>query len=292
MAVEAEALADPTRDRKLKTVIDAVKGLLADGFDPIVFCRVIDTAGYVAEHLTKALKSTATVIAVTGALPPEERAARIEELGATDGRHVLVATDCLSEGVNLQDHFHAVVHYDLAWNPTRHEQREGRVDRFGQARDIVKALTIYGRDNGIDGIVLDVLIRKHREISRATGVSVPVPDASDSVVAALMEGLVLRRRGDAAQLAFDIDDERERSDLHREWESAAARQKVSNTKYAHEGIKPEDVAREVNAARELLGSHADVEGFVTEAVRALGDRDPERRRPPSRHRHPAGRGPR
>jgi SNF2 family DNA or RNA helicase len=46
---------------------------------------------------------------------------------------VLVATDCLSEGVNLQEHFDAVVHYDLSWNPTRHEQREGRVDRFGQS---------------------------------------------------------------------------------------------------------------------------------------------------------------
>jgi SNF2 family DNA or RNA helicase len=45
---------------------------------------------------------------------------------------VLVATDCLSEGINLQDYFDAVVHYDLSWNPTRHEQREGRVDRFGQ----------------------------------------------------------------------------------------------------------------------------------------------------------------
>src|SRR5205807_9291222 len=39
------------------------------------------------------------------------------------------ALPILSEGVNLQEHFQAVIHYDLAWNPTRHEQREGRVDR-------------------------------------------------------------------------------------------------------------------------------------------------------------------
>ena len=45
---------------------------------------------------------------------------------------VLVATDCLSEGINLQEHFTAVLHYDLPWNPNRLEQREGRVDRFGQ----------------------------------------------------------------------------------------------------------------------------------------------------------------
>ena len=268
--MEAEGLEGPATDRKLKTVIEEVKGLLADGYDPIVFCRFIDTAEYVAEHLTKSLKSTASVVAVTGTLPPEERAARIDELGALPGRHVLVATDCLSEGVNLQEHFQAVVHYDLAWNPTRHEQREGRVDRFGQTRDIVRALTIYGRDNGIDGIVLDVLIRKHREISKATGVSVPVPDRSDSVVAALMEGLVLRGRRNADQLTLDFGDEPDLMTLHHEWESSADREKTSNTKYAHEGIKPEGVAIEVAAARSALGSHDDVERFVTEAIRSLG----------------------
>ena len=62
---------------------------------------------------------------------------RVERMGAEDGggskqRRILVATDCLSEGINLQHLFTAVVHYDLAWNPTRHEQREGRVDRYGQ----------------------------------------------------------------------------------------------------------------------------------------------------------------
>ena len=93
--------------------------------------------------------------------------------------HILVATDVLAEGVNLQASFQAVVHYDLAWNPTRHEQREGRVDRFGQRSADVRVVTIYGRDNGIDGKVLEVLIRKHREIRKSTGISVPVPDEAD-----------------------------------------------------------------------------------------------------------------
>ena len=44
-------------------------------------------------------------------------------------KRILVATDCLSEGINLQEQFDAVVHY-VSWNPTRHEQREGRVDRY------------------------------------------------------------------------------------------------------------------------------------------------------------------
>ncbi len=94
--------------------------------------------------------------------------------------------------MNLQESFDAVVHYDLAWNPTRHEQREGRVDRFGQRRDVVKAVTLYGSDNAIDGIVLDVLLRKHARIRKATGISVPVPDSSENVMQAVLEGLILR----------------------------------------------------------------------------------------------------
>ena len=168
-----------------------------------MFCRFIDTAEYVAEHLTRRLGSAYAVAAVTGVLPPEEREARIRDLTADEARRpVLVATDCLSEGVNLQDHFQAVVHYDLAWNPTRHEQREGRVDRFGQRAPVVRAVTLYGTDNGIDGIVLDVLLRKHEQIRKALGISVPVPDRSDDVVQAILEGLLLRD-APGEQLAFE-----------------------------------------------------------------------------------------
>jgi len=66
-------------------------------------------------------------------------------------RRVLVCTDCLSEGINLQDHFDAVVHYDLSWNPTRHEQREGRVDRYGQGRgDLAGAIEAEHRIHNVE----------------------------------------------------------------------------------------------------------------------------------------------
>ena len=270
LARTADALAGPQLDNKLAKVTTEVKSLLADGFDPIVFCRFIDTAEYLAEHLGGALGRNVSVAAVTGNIPPQLREERIAELTTRPGRHVLVATDCLSEGVNLQEHFQAVVHYDLAWNPTRHEQREGRVDRFGQARDIVRAVTIFGRDNRIDGIVLDVLLRKHQAIRAATGVSVPVPDESDGVVEALIEGLILRGKGGGDQLSLDLGLERRREDLHRSWESAAEREKRSQTKYAQNAIHPEEVAREVRTARAALGTHRDVARFTTDALRALG----------------------
>jgi superfamily II DNA or RNA helicase len=267
-AGRAESL-EGAADTKLKLLTETVTGLLLDGFNPIVFCRFIDTADYVAEHLAKRLSNGYAVAAVTGLLPPDEREARIRELTADpERRPVLVATDCLSEGVNLQDSFQAVVHYDLAWNPTRHEQREGRVDRFGQRAPTVRAVTIYGTDNGIDGIVLNVLLRKHEQIRRALGISVPVPDRSDDVVQAILEGLLLRE-DPGEQLAFEGVGLEKRSELHREWDSAAARERQSRTKYAQAGIQPAEVARELDEVRASLGTQAEVAEFTEEALRAL-----------------------
>jgi superfamily II DNA or RNA helicase len=263
----AKAL-EGTSDAKLTKLTSVVKQLLADGFQPIVFCRFIDTAEYVAEHLARTLGRNTAVIAVTGTLPPEERMARIGELGAVEGNRVLVATDCLSEGVNLQEQFQAVVHYDLAWNPTRHEQREGRVDRFGQRADKVRAVTIFGSDNHIDGLVLDVLLRKHEAIRKATGVSVPVPDSNQGVVEALMEGLLLRG-ADSVQEAFDLGLDVKADALAREWESSAEREKQSRTMYAQHAIHPEDVAGELDEIRAGIGTHRDVKAFVESALRAL-----------------------
>jgi superfamily II DNA or RNA helicase len=269
LADAVDKLAGPKADAKLTALVDQVKQLLGNGYRPIVFCRFIDTADYVGDHLATALGKKASITVVTGKLPPSERKARIDALAETDEPHLLVATDCLSEGVNLQDTFDAVIHYDLAWNPTRHEQREGRVDRFGQTTPIVRTVTLYGTDNQIDGIVLAVLLRKHEAIRRRTGVSVPVPDESDTVVEALMEGLILRGRGERRQQQLDLDDSRVQR-LDQAWQSAAEREKQSGTKYVQAGIHPDEVAREVAAARDAIGTRADIERFTRDALAAVG----------------------
>jgi superfamily II DNA/RNA helicase len=268
-AAQAAALEDG-QDTKLDRALEVIKELLLDGFNPVVFCRFIDTAEYVAEHLQRRLGDNYAVAAVTGSLPPEERQARIAELTSDEHhRPVLIATDCLSEGVNLQSWFQAVVHYDLAWNPTRHEQREGRVDRFGQRSPTVRAVTIYGTDNGIDGIVLDVLLRKHEQIRRDLGISVPVPDRSDDVVQAILEGLLLRDTpGEQLSLFFEWDTTK-RDILHKEWDSAVARERQSGTKYAQAGIQPSEVARELAEVRASLGTPDEVASFTEEALRSL-----------------------
>ena len=276
LAREAQALFGKP-DTKLDLVTAQVKLLLEEGFNPIVFCRFIPTAEYVADHLRSGLKrqfADVEVAAVTGLIAPADREQRINELGEAR-RRVLVATDCLSEGINLQDQFDAVVHYDLSWNPTRHEQREGRVDRYGQQKKTVKVLTLFGKDNQIDGIVLDVLLRKHKKIRSSLGISVPVPATSEEVLEAVFEGLVLRGLDSPPsqeQLLPGFEDyfKPQTQDLYAEWEAAGDREKKSRTIFAQHALKTEEVHKELEAAREAIGMGVDVETFVGDALRGLG----------------------
>ncbi|MCZ7652511.1 MAG: DEAD/DEAH box helicase [Thermoanaerobaculia bacterium] len=269
LAKEAEALTGE-KDAKLQGILPIIRRLLDDGFRPIVFCRFVATADYLAQHLRQRLRGVETA-SVTGELAPEEREDRVLALAGSE-RRVLVCTDCLSEGINLQEHFDAVVHYDLAWNPTRHEQRDGRVDRFGQTakRKTVRVLTYYGIDNQIDGIVLEVLLRKHQRIRSALGVSVPVPGDTERVMEAVYRGLILRRKGGATgpQMVIEEFVAPHVGQLHEEWQAAAEREAQSRASlYAHERIDTDAVERELEAAREAIGGTADVRRFVIDAIR-------------------------
>ncbi|MFO7180560.1 MAG: helicase-related protein, partial [Pseudomonadota bacterium] len=192
LITQAEALAGQAGDPKLKVLTDHVTELVKEGFNPVVFCRYIATAHYLGQHLGTKMKGV-TVGVVTGELTSDERKEKVELLGDAE-RRILVATDCLSEGVNLQEHFDAVVHYDLSWNPTRHEQREGRVDRFGQKSSVVRATLLYGANNPVDGAVLEVILKKADKIREELGVPVPLPDDGHTLSQALMKAVLLRDR--------------------------------------------------------------------------------------------------
>ena len=192
LIAQAEELTGQAGDPKLKVLTDHVSELMKEGFNPVVFCRYIATAHYLGQHISAKVKDV-TVGVVTGELTADERKEKVELLGDAE-RRILVATDCLSEGVNLQDYFDAVVHYDLSWNPTRHEQREGRVDRFGQKSDVVRATLLYGANNPVDGAVLEVILKKADKIREELGVPVPLPDDGHTLSQALMKAVLLRNR--------------------------------------------------------------------------------------------------
>jgi hypothetical protein len=270
----AAALRGPARDPKLRLLISRVQGLLAEGFRPVVFCRFIQTAHYVAEHLAAVLDGGKHhVEVVTGQLPPEDRRARIDGLAeVADGKMpVLVATDCLSEGINLQGLFSAVVHYDLSWNPTRHEQREGRVDRFGQPEKRVRALVLYGDNNPVDGAVLKVIVRKAERIRKELGVAVPVPTDTNKVTEAILQTVLLQTGRVAEGLkqgSFDFG--QAESELDTAWDSAKEKARQTRTVFAQARLKPEEVLPEWRKAVAALGGEEDVRRFVRQACERLG----------------------
>ena len=257
----------------MQSCIASVESLLKDNYNSIIWCRYIATAKYVADALKQKLEkkgSQIRVIAITGEQSEDEREIRLEELKSYEQR-VLVATDCLSEGVNLQTHFNAVIHYDLPWNPNRLEQREGRIDRYGQTSSQVKCRLIYGQDNPVDGAVLEVLIRKAVQIHKTLGITVPVPMDSTTVSEAVFKSL-FDRATDAVQLSLlDLLDEGESpiEQVHQSWNKAVEREKISRTRFAQRTIKPEQVQQELMDSDQILGNEEDVEGFVKSACDRL-----------------------
>ena len=267
----ADALRGPRNDPKLETLIEEVGQLVRDGFRPVVFCRYIATAHYVGDELKRVLDGgNAHVAVVTGELTSDQREERVEALGRLEKNvaPVLVATDCLSEGVNLQNHFDAVVHCDLTWNPTRHEQREGRADRFGQASPTVRALMLYGENNPVDGAVLRVILRKAEKIRKELGVSVPLPADNNKVVDAIMKAVLLHggAHSQAAQTAFDFGDTE--TEVDNAWQTAKNR--MTRTVFAQRRLTPDDVLPEWRKAVSVLGGPDDVARFVRLSAERLG----------------------
>lgn len=281
LADQLTGLSDLRHDQKCAAANAIIEDWLDAGFNPVVFCRYIATAKYVGEVLVQALRKKyprLDIQVITSELPDELRKQKVEEMGKATQR-LLIATDCLSEGINLQQHFSAVLHYDLPWNPNRLEQREGRVDRFGGPRE-VRTCLLFGADNPIDGIVLDVLLRKVREIKRSTGINVPFPEDSQSIIDSITQALLLNpdrkipcRREGVQQLTFDFSEFDEartaQATISRKIEEAAEREKATRSIFAQNAIKATEIEADLREVDEAIGDPLAVEQFVTSCLNNL-----------------------
>lgn len=164
---------NPAQDTKLA----ALYQLLAQTHPQhkiLVFSQFADTVHYLAEQL--GTRGVAGLAGVTGdAADPTELAWRFspvsngkrEQITPADELRVLIATDVLSEGQNLQDAF-IVVNYDLPWAIIRLIQRVGRVDRIGQKATEIVGYTFWPAD-GVERIIrlrerLRQRLRENREV--------------------------------------------------------------------------------------------------------------------------------
>lgn len=277
---KANALSGKDDDPKLLCLIKHIAEMYKERqkkgsvYRPVIFCKYIATAHYVAEELQKEF-STSAVSFVTGEYTSDQRQDIVTEL-AKNENPILVATDCLSEGINLQEGFNAVIHYDLAWNPTRHEQREGRVDRFGQQCSKVWCSMLYGSDNPVDGFIFNVILRKARTIKDNLGVLVPVPEDDASVRVAIVKAALMKERTSGADnepSLFDGFSDEELGlavkEVETKWNKLLEKEKANRTVFAQRAMHPEDVAPEWEKTKKALGDAKDVERFFTETSKRL-----------------------
>lgn len=266
-------------DEKVRQALEIVRFSLSSGMNPIVFCQYIQTADYVGryigEHLANDRKyKKVAVEVITSRLADEERKMKIDELVHTEA-HVLVCTDCLSEGVNLQQGFEAVIHYDLPWNPNRLEQRNGRIDRFGQTSPTVLISTLHSKNNPVDDIVLNVLYKKQEEIRRKLGVYLPIADNDATLMETIMKRIFEAKaptRTDYMQLSlFDEDPEwlkQQEEEREIQLKRMEENEKMSHTYFAHNNkqMDPIRLTATLNEAKAVIGGVDDTRDFVIQEL--------------------------
>lgn len=265
-------------DAKVKAALDMVEMALSDTKNPIVFCQYIQTAEYVGRYIADRLSSNkktkdVKVEVVTSRLADEERKMKIDELTEND-RHVLVCTDCLSEGVNLQNGFEAIIHYDLPWNPNRVEQRNGRIDRFGQTSPDVLISTMFAENNAIDDAILKVLYRKQEEIRKQLGVYLPISENDASVMETLMKKIIDSKQKLSGPSLFDDEDfEKEELEVEkRRIQEIVEKQKISHTYFAHNNkeMDPTRLSGALQEAKSVIGGVEDTRDFVVSTLNNEG----------------------
>jgi len=148
---------NPDEDRQLNALFELINDAHKNE-KILVFTQFADTAGYLGEQLKK--RGVQSIDCVTGDCDnPTEYAHRFSPISnekpaikSTEKElRVLITTDVLSEGQNLQDG-HIIVNYDLPWAIIRLIQRAGRVDRIGQKSDKILCYSFLPED-GIEKII-------------------------------------------------------------------------------------------------------------------------------------------
>ena len=183
--------ANQERDPKYSVVVDCLKIKRWLELGCIVFSQYRDSIQWLAEQLTKdfpkepvALYSgpSTSGIMLSGKWTPTTRESIKARVRAGELR-LMLGTDAASEGLNLQ-RLATLINLDLPWNPTRLEQRKGRIQRIGQVHDTVKIYNLRYKDS-VEDRVHELLSSRLQDIYSLFG---QIPDVLEDVWVALALG--------------------------------------------------------------------------------------------------------
>jgi superfamily II DNA or RNA helicase len=180
--IDAVAAGYFSRYQRLITVLrDPAYGWSPDKEDDrlVIFSERLDTLEWLRGHLGVALRLRAEesensqIAVLDGSLPDTDQTALVERFGRRgDPLRILLCSDVASEGLNLHHFCHRLVHFDLPWSLMVFQQRNGRIDRYGQTRKpLISYLLTETTVEKIRGDlrILEVLQQKDERANRDLG---------------------------------------------------------------------------------------------------------------------------
>ncbi len=259
----------PLQDRKLSWLVNALPDLLSRHRRAprmLVFTRYRHTLEYLQEALIAQARNRSAlarlaVFAIHGDMTLQQRREVFRDFERTE-RAVCIATDCISEGLDLQRGCAELVHYELPWNPNRLEQRNGRIDRYGQPEPTVGITTLV-REDELDVTILEVLVRKAAAIREAYGFC-PVVFSSMKD----LELLIAKYRPDP-QLLLPFASPGTGEDP---FDEDRVRKIEEESFYGQAEVRLPEVERALEDTYRRVGAPEEVRGFVLSALDRAGAR--------------------
>ena len=140
----------------------------------VIFTERIETMKYLTAQLQKDLKlKVGAIQEISGAMSDAEQQSIVENFGREESPiRVLVASDVASEGLNLHYLSHRMIHFDIPWSLMVFQQRNGRIDRYGQKkRPDIRYMLIESSNPRIKGDmrIIEILITKEEQALKNIG---------------------------------------------------------------------------------------------------------------------------
>lgn len=221
----------PEHDTKLQTLFNLISDKQAKPINEgnkkvIIFTAFSDTADYLYANVSKFAKEkfNLNTAEITGSVDgrttipklradlntvltcfsPISKGRDILMPGKIDEIDILIATDCISEGQNLQDCDY-LVNYDIHWNPVRIIQRFGRIDRIGSKNDYIQLVNFW------PDMDLDEYINLKGRVETRMRISVMTSTGDDDLINAEEKGDLEYRKAQLKRLQEEVVDIEEMS---------------------------------------------------------------------------------
>lgn len=140
----------------------------------VIFTERIETMKYVAAKLREDLDMTDDqVVTMAGTMSDEDLQKKVDDFGRNDSAvRVLVASDVASEGLNLHYLCHRLIHFDIPWSLIVFQQRNGRIDRYGQTKQPdIRYMMTESANEAIkgDNRIMEILVEKEKNAHENIG---------------------------------------------------------------------------------------------------------------------------